>query len=72
MPSVQFSICIEADEIEKYYRGQARNVVVKATNGLKIQFPANLLLPYVSHSGVTGHFVLNYDDRGKAESLRRL
>jgi len=71
MPSAQFSIRIDAREIEKYYRGQARSVVVKATNGLKIQFPANLLLPYISHDGVKGHFILNYDERGKAQSLHR-
>ena len=72
MPSAQFSIRIEAEEIEKYYRGEARSVIVKATNGLKIQFPANLLLPHISHDGVNGHFLLNYDERGKAQSLRRL
>jgi len=72
MPSAQFSIRIEAEEMEKYYRGQALSVVVKATNGLKIQFPANLLLPYITHDGVKGLFELNYDLQGKAQSLRQL
>ncbi len=70
MPSIDFSLNVRADEMEKYYRGTARNILVKASNGLKVQFPANLLLPYVSRDGVNGRFLLIYDDHGKAQSLR--
>ena len=71
MPTAKFSIQIDASEIEKYYQGRVRNILVKANNGLKIQFPANLILPYVTHSGVSGQFILQYEDNGKATSLRR-
>jgi hypothetical protein len=72
MPTAQFSIRIEASEIEKYYQGRVRHILVKATNGLKIQFPANLILPYVTHSGVSGQFLLHYEKSGKATSLKQL
>jgi len=71
MLTAKFSIKIAPEEIKKYYQGSARNVVARASNGLKIQFPANLLLPYVAHNGVCGHFVLTYDENGKVESLLR-
>lgn len=72
MPSVKFSLQIRASEIEKYYRGQAQSILVTAYSGIKIQFPANLILPYVAHDGVHGHFILTYDQHGKAISLQRL
>ncbi len=72
MPSVQFSLNIEASEIKKYYSGQAKNIIVTGSNGLKIQFPANLILPYVAHNGVSGNFILKYDGNGKAQSLQRI
>jgi len=72
MPTAQFQLVIEASDFERYYRGTARNILVTSATGLKIQFPANLLLPYVSRNGVHGNFLLNYDQNGKARSLKRL
>lgn len=72
MPRVEFQLHIQSSEVEKYYKGLAKSIVVRATNGLRIQFPAGLILPYVTHSGVQGQFVLDYDDTGKAKSLSRL
>jgi len=72
MPTAQFPLAIEASDIERYYRGIARNILVTTTTGLKIQFPANLILPYVTRYGVHGQFLLSYDQNGKAQSLQRL
>lgn len=71
MPNALFSLNIKASELEKYYRGQATSILVTALNGLKIRFPANLILPYVAHNGIHGRFILQYDDNGKAQSLKR-
>ncbi len=72
MPSVQFSLHIQASEVERYYRGSARSILVKSSNGLKVRFPANLILPYIARDGVNGQFILRYDKNGKALSLQRL
>jgi uncharacterized protein DUF2835 len=72
MPHADFQLVIEASEIEKYYRGHVRNVIVRASNGLNIQFPANLLLPFVDRIGVSGSFRLRYDHNGKVIELLRL
>lgn len=72
MPSAEFSLNLNAAQIKSYYRGKAQNILVKASNGLNVQFPANLILPYVARDGVNGRFLLSYDQKGKALSLKRL
>jgi len=72
MPAAEFELNIKPSELQKYYRGDARSIIVTSTAGLNIQFPANLLLPYIAHQGITGRFVLRYDINGKALSLKRL
>jgi hypothetical protein len=69
MPKARFFLNISADEIQKYYRGEAKTIVATTVGGKRIQFPANLVLPYVSHSGIVGSFILNYHNNGKAISL---
>ncbi|MBV1908509.1 MAG: DUF2835 domain-containing protein [Kangiellaceae bacterium] len=71
MPLARFSINLNTSEVQKYYRGQAQNILVRSYEGLKVQFPANLILPYVSRSGVQGEFILEYDNNGKVISLIR-
>lgn len=72
MPSAEFSLHLSASEVERYYQGKAQSVIVTATNGLNLQFPANLILPYVARDGVRGRFILSYDQNGKALSLTRM
>ncbi len=72
MPQIEFSIKISPNELKKYYSGTAKSVSVIAKNGKRLQFPANLLLSHVSHSGVSGHFSLEYSNEGKAKKLKKL
>ena len=72
MPQIDFKIKITAKELEKYYAGTAKIISVVANNGQRLQFPANLVLPYVTHSGISGHFVLDYSANGKAKSLTKI
>ncbi|MDQ7048836.1 MAG: DUF2835 family protein [Enterobacterales bacterium] len=71
MPSATFDLNISAIDLEKYYRGQVQNILVTSDQGLKVKFPANLLQPHVSHFGVKGRFILEYEQQGKAISLKR-
>ncbi|PHS14030.1 MAG: hypothetical protein COA86_16165 [Kangiella sp.] len=72
MPQIDFNIKITAKELEKYYAGTAKIISVVANNGQRLQFPANLVLPYVTRSGISGHFVLDYSSSGKAKSLSKI
>ncbi len=71
MLTAEFSLNIPPHELEKYYSGHSRSVIARASNGLRIQFPANLLLPYVDHHGISGRYILSYQEGGKAVSLER-
>jgi glucose-6-phosphate isomerase len=65
----QFSLRISALEMQRYYSGQARHVVVIAENGQRLQFSAELLRRFVTQDGVQGWFEIEYDDAGKLQSL---
>jgi len=65
----QFSLRISALEMQRYYSGQARHVIVIAENGQRLQFSAELLRRFVTQDGVQGWFEIEYDDAGKLQSL---
>ncbi len=71
MPSYQFNLHFTTDEFVAYYRGTAKNVVARATNGQTVQFPASLLQKFVSTEGVHGNFVLTCDEHNKVIDLKR-
>lgn len=53
-----FSINISANEFLPYYQGSIRDVVVRASDGTRVQFPAMHLRKYLTTSGVQGYFCL--------------
>ena len=71
MKQFQFALHLDALECERYYRGQASQVVARCTDGKTIQFPATLIRPFLTGNGVRGPFVLTCDDDGKNSRLAR-
>ena len=63
---------ISSDEYQKLYQGVARDVVVSARDGRSVRFPARILRPYLSHAGIKGTFVIEFDDNNKFQSVQRL
>ena len=55
-----------------FYKGYAQNVLVRANDGRKIQFPAEILKPYLTREGINGHFIIHFDDRNKYQSLQKI
>lgn len=72
MPSYEFTLSLTAAEFLPFYRGTARHVVVRATTGQKVQLPAAMFRPFVTHDGVHGRFILTCDENNKATDLRRV
>jgi hypothetical protein len=72
MKRYQFFLRILPEDYLDYYRGVARHVVVHATSGETVQFPAGLLVKFVTEAGVDGHFVLLCDSNNKCVSLERI
>ena len=67
-----FSLSLDQAEYQRYYKGSAQNVLVWTRQGIKVQFPASALRPFVSAEGVHGRFVLTMDANNKLVSLQKV
>ena len=71
MPQYEFHLSISPEKYLPYYRGTAKQVVIRCADGLIVQFPAALLQQYVMPDGINGNFVLTSDDDHRGASLKR-
>ncbi len=69
---LRFRMNLSASEAERYYRGTARFVVVKAESGQKIQFPVEHIRGFIDQQGVSGYFSIKFDDNHKFLALNKL
>lgn len=69
---VRFRLDIPPSKLSLFYQGAATDVVTSTSDGRRVQFPIALLRPYVSHLGVQGVFLLEFDDHHKLVSLRKI
>lgn len=65
------NLAIAAEEYRKLYAGQARDVVVRATNGQTLRFPASALREFVGHDGVRGVFEIRVSDDNRLVAIHR-
>ena len=45
---------------------------MRARDGRRVQFPANILKPFLLHSGIRGTFCIEFDAAGKFSGIRRV
>lgn len=72
MPELRVPLTIPADEYEQYYRGAAKVVIATSSDGRRVQFPANVLRPFLTHSGIHGEFILVFDHNFKFVAIHRV
>ncbi len=72
MNRYEFNLRITAGQYLGYYRGTARQVVVRCTTGQNVQFRAALLQQFVTTGGISGTFALTCDDQMRNSHLERL
>lgn len=72
MSFVIFDLNVSPAEYQKWYGGAARNVQVTARDGRRVQFPARILQPFVTHSGVRGTFAIYFDDENRYKEIKQL
>ena len=72
MASVVVELSISAEEYLKRYRNPGAVVISRSRDGRRVQFPANLLQRFVTHSGVSGTFEISFDPQGKFDTIKRL
>ena len=69
---ILIDIRITSEEFMKLYAGSAKNAHGVARDGRRIQFPANILRPFLMHTGVSGSFEIEFDEKMKFTSIRRI
>lgn len=72
MRTIRFNISITPDQLLKYYRGQARNVVTTDSKGMSITFPVEVIRPFVTQSGVSGSFEMTVDENNKFIDIKKV
>jgi hypothetical protein len=72
MPELILDLNISTDEMLAYYRGKARTVRARATNGQTVRFPASVLQRHVTPRGVHGQFRMEFDENHKFVRLEPL
>ncbi len=72
MNEIRFSLSLSPERYLAYYQGAAQQVSVCAYDGRRLQFPASVLRPFVTHEGVHGEFAIRFDGNNKFQGIRRV
>ena len=72
MNHIRFYLNLSAERYLNYYSGAASAVSVVSVDGRRLEFPAEHLRPFVTHEGVQGEFVLQFDENNKFIGLERI
>ncbi len=72
MPALRFRLDISSERYLAYYQGVAHLVSATTADGRRVQFPAQRLRPFVTHEGIRGEFVIEFDADNKFVALRRV
>lgn len=72
MNEIVFDLQLPAEEYLRVYKGSARDVVTRALDGRTVRFPAQILQPYLLHSGIFGRFRISFDRDGRFQKIDKL
>lgn len=72
MPRMFFRLNISATDYQSFYRGVGREVVTQTEDGQRLQFPANELRKFVSHTGIQGRFEIIFNKDNKLLDLKKI
>jgi len=72
MNQLVFNIKISTQEYLKFYQGVASWVNITAEDGRRLKLPAKHLRPFLTHDGISGRFLLLFDDKHQMVELKKL
>lgn len=72
MSVIQVDLRISAEEYQQLYAGAVRDVLAYAHDGRRVRFPARILQPFVTHSGIEGRFLIHFSADNKFQKIERL
>ncbi len=62
---IRFPLAIEANKYLAYYKGIARDIVVRSEDNRNIKFPADAIRNFLTHEGIFGLFEIQFDENNK-------
>lgn len=72
MSSLVLDIALPAHEYLCVYQGTANRVILRSRDGRTISLPARHLQPFLTHKGVYGSFVIEFNQQGQLLALRKV
>lgn len=72
MHSIDLRLAIPAEEYQRLYQGAVRDVLARSADGRRVRFPAAILRPYVTHSGIQGCFRILFDEDNRFRSIEKI
>ena len=70
--SMRVALRISAEDYKRYYQGSVHNVIARSRDGRSIQFPANILRPFLMHDGISGEFEIFFDRDNKFQGIKKI
>jgi len=70
--TLQFHLSLSYDEFSAVYKGHAQHVITQSFDGRTVRFPADILKPYLTRSGIHGTFTIHFDKNNKFKSLEKI
>lgn len=63
---------ISAEELMRWYQGQAKQVYAKSVDGRSLSFPVEVLRPFVTRCGVEGRFALIFNQQHRFLDIKKI
>ena len=70
MSRIRIHVNIGREELLRWYRGEARQLIARAEDGRRISLPVEVMRRFVSEDGLKGWFLLTLDGENRFVSLR--
>jgi len=70
--SIKVSLGISAQEYIRVYQGSAKTVSALDHLGRRVNFPVNILQPFVTRDGVNGVFIIEFTKDNKFKGIQRM
>lgn len=72
LQTIVVNLAIPAEEYQRLYQGVVRDVLAQSVDGRRIRFPAAILRPYVTRTGIYGRFRIVFDEQNRFNTIEKL
>jgi hypothetical protein len=72
MKKLTIDIEIPSERYEALYSGKVSNVKATSREGVVVQFPGRILHKFINHKGISGTFVIEFDDDNKFRGITKI